>query len=176
MRRNLTRATRRMNKIERTESVCRSRSGHARLTDALPVQPVEQRFELNPGELENTVADLRPGKTAVVAEAFVDHDESGSVPQQNLQAILSLRTEHDDQSGMRIEPECVLHESGQRVMPTAKIDRTNGEHDPQSLSRNDHALRSNAVTISAMRVDAASFSRRTSTLPTTISIFASIFL
>ena len=77
---------------------------------------------------------------------------------------------------MRIEPERVLHESGQRIMPAAKIDRTNGEHDPQSLSRDDHALRSNAATISAMRVDAASLSRRSSTLPTTISIFASVFL
>ncbi len=77
---------------------------------------------------------------------------------------------------MRIESELVLHQSGQRVMPATKIDGTHGEHDPQPLRRNDHAPRSNAVMISAMRVDAVSCSNRSTTLPTTISIFASLSL
>jgi hypothetical protein len=46
---------------------------------------------------------------------------------------------------MRIVTELILHETGQRVMPAAEINRTHGEHE-----RNDHAARSSPVTISAI--------------------------
>ena len=71
---------------------------------------------------------------------------------------------------MRIKPEVVLHETRQRVVPAPEIDGTHGKHDPQTLRRNDHALRSSAVAISAMRAAEASASRRTEILPIAISI------
>ncbi|APG15168.1 hypothetical protein BKD09_43390 [Bradyrhizobium japonicum] len=70
---------------------------------------------------------------------------------------------------MRIEPKRVLHKTGQRVVPAPEVNRTHSKHNPQSLRRNDHAPRSIAVTISAIRTADTSASRRTETLPIVIS-------
>ena len=60
-------------------SVRSGRRHHGPFADALPVQPVEQRRELNPRQLQDAVADLRPGEAAT-AETFVTHLGTRALP------------------------------------------------------------------------------------------------
>ena len=61
---------------------------------------------------------------------FAHKHQARAVPQQNLQPVGALRTKDDDQPGMRIEPERVLNEASERVVPAPKIDGTHGEYNP----------------------------------------------
>ena len=59
---------------------------------------------------------LRPGEEAAL-QAPGDQRQSKAVPNQDLQPVAALRTEHHRQPRMRIETEFVLYRRGESIMP-----------------------------------------------------------
>lgn len=61
------------------ESIRRSGSRNDPLANPLPVQPVEQRFELRARQMKDPLANLRPDEMTI-AKPFVDQNEPASIP------------------------------------------------------------------------------------------------
>ena len=110
-----------------------------------------------------------PGKAALF-KSFVNHDEAGAVPNQDLDPVSPLRPKHHDDARMWIEPQLVLHDGNQAIVTFAEIDRLGGNDDADVLTWDDHRDARRAAAIDAIRSAALSTGRRTVTSPTLSSI------
>src|SRR5688572_19255623 len=139
--------------------------------DPLPLEPVEQCFELGPRQPHDPVADRRPGKPPLL-EPLINQDQAGTVEDQALDPVAALGAEHHDHPRMRIEAELALRQGRQAVVAAPEVDRPGGDHHPYRVGGDDHALARRAMAISATRAAGQSPASRTVTPPTSISISA----
>src|ERR1700747_3804078 len=95
--------------IGRSGSRCRCRLRNVVDMQTRPVQAIHQRGKLRGGEPHHTIADRWPAKR-VMLKTFPQHPQYGSVPNQNLQTVRSLRTEDKNRSRERIMAELLAHQ------------------------------------------------------------------
>lgn len=82
-----------------------------------------------------TTPIIRQALTVALLQNLVNHHETCSVPNQNLQPVAAFRTEHDRHPGMRIQLQLGLHDQRQRPMAAAEVHRTRRGQDRQALPR-----------------------------------------
>lgn len=114
-----------------TDSLRRSRCPHPSPIDTAPIQTFEQSFELRFREPHHAVADGGPGELTAL-KPLVGQHQARSIPDQDLDPVGTLRSEHDCDPGMGLQPELFLDIGGQPVMALSEIDRLRGD---QNLDR-----------------------------------------
>ena len=73
----------------RSESFCRGGMRRSGRMDTAPIKTRKQRLELHPRQPHDPVANLWPGKAALL-QALVDHHDPTAVPEQNLDPVATL--------------------------------------------------------------------------------------
>src|ERR1700730_2342213 len=128
-----------------TESVTRLRGRllrrlwpqHARHMHACPIEPLDQRRQLCRGEPHHPIRDRRPFERALL-EALAHQQQSSAIPEQKLDAVGTLGTEHQDSAGERVLCQRLLGERRKPVHAFAEIHRSARHEDPHATRRDDH--------------------------------------
>jgi len=111
----------------------------ARLMNAPPVQPFQQCRQLRSRQAHHTVFDLGPAEDAVL-QPFGEQTKSRAVPEDQLDPVRPLGTEHIDRARERIGRHGLAHQCCQSLSTLAEVDRLGRHHHPDRARRADHRL------------------------------------
>src|SRR5246500_5243977 len=159
----------RSDSIGRSGSRCRCRLRNVVDMQTRPVQAVYQRGELRGGEPHHTIADRWPAER-VLLQTFPQHHQSGSVPNQNLQTVRSLRTEDKNRSRERIMAELLRHQRSETVGTFAEVHRLRRDHDLHARRSRDHVAALTARSTSRSHAGSTPTAARTTAPPISMLI------
>src|ERR1700751_4447090 len=159
----------RSDSIGRSGSRCRCRLRNVVDMQTRPVQAVYQRGELRGGEPHHTIADRWPAER-VLLQTFPQHHQSGSVPNQNLQTVRSLRTEDKNRSRERIIAELLAHQRGETVGTFAEGHRLRRDHKLHARRSRDHVAALTARSTSRSHAGSTPTAARTTDPPISMLI------
>src|ERR1700757_1114441 len=155
--------------IGRSGSRCRCRLRNVVDMQTRPVQAVHQRGKLRGGEPHHTIADRRPAE-CVMLQTFPQHHQSGSVPNQNLQTVRSLRTEDKNRSRERIMAELLAHQRSETVGTFAEVHRLRRDHNLHASRSRDHVAALTARSTSRSHAGSTPTAARTTAPPISMLI------
>src|SRR6201987_536144 len=155
--------------IGRRGSRCRCRLRDVAAMQAPPIHAVHQRGELRGGEPHHTIADRRPAER-VLLQTFPQQHQPGSVPNQNLQTVRSLRTEDKNRSRERIMAELLAHQRGETVGTSAEVHRLRRAHTLHPRRSRDHVAALTARSTSRSHAGSTPTAARTTAPPISMLI------
>ncbi len=114
-----------------------------------PVHSGQKRGELGRVHAHDAVNDGRPFKGAVL-EPLPIQNEAAAIPDEDLDAVGALGSEHDCNARKRVLTERLLGKRGQAIGAFAEIDRPRSDQHSQARRRRQHQrLRRKAENTSA---------------------------
>ena len=134
-----------------------------------PVQALEQGRKLRRRQTHDAIAHLRPDELAAL-QPLVDQHQAGAVPDQDLEPVGPLRSEHEHGPAEGILADHLLHRHSEPVMAFAKVDRPRCDIDLQMRIRRDHRAARTMRMIRHSCSPSTPGSARMTTSPTIISM------
>jgi hypothetical protein len=101
--------------------------------DPTHVDTIEQHRELGGVHLDRTAVVSQAWSTKSAAlEPLVIKDEAAAVPKKDLAAVSSAPQKHEQMSGEQVHAPVPADNAAETVVAAAKVDRLDGEIDPNT--------------------------------------------
>src|SRR6202044_3567607 len=113
--------------------------------DTRPIEPIEQRGDLDRRQLHHAVHDRRPAERSLL-QLLPHQHQAAAVPDQYLQAVAALGAIDDHRARERILGQHLLRQDGERVCTLAEVDRPGCQQHASSSRDVDHDRKADART------------------------------
>src|ERR1700750_2690554 len=117
--------------------------------DQPPVQAFEPRRQLRRRQAHHSVLDPWPTERSLL-QALCEQAQTRSIPEDQLDPICPLGTEHIDRACERISVHVLAHQRSKPFHSLAEVDRLGRHHHPDYSGRADHRFALSAWTMAAI--------------------------